>query len=143
MKLDSKIINILKKDVARARSKGEIPVSAVVIDQSGRIISHAYNNRQRSCNVLGHAEILAILKAERKIKDWRLDGYKMIVVLEPCNMCSMIISKCRIDEVFYFVSQRNHEGFDDFNINKKMIKDYDDEKDYFSNLLISFFNNMR
>ncbi len=143
MKLDNKVIDILINDAKKAYKKGEIPVSAVIVDQAGKIVSHAYNNRQNSFNVLGHAEIVAILKAEKKIKDWRLDGYKMVVVLEPCDMCSMVISKCRIDEVYYFVLQKSQDVINDFNINKKVIDGYKDEKVLLENMLLNFFNNMR
>ena len=143
MKLDNKVIDILINDAIKAYKKGEIPVSAVIVDKAGKIVSHAYNNRQNSFNVLGHAEIVAILKAEKKIKDWRLDGYKMVVVLEPCDMCSMVISKCRIDEVYYFVLQKSQDVINDFNINKKVIDGYKDEKVLLENMLLNFFNNMR
>lgn len=143
MKLDKKAIDVLISDANKAKRRGEIPVSAIILDQSGKIVSHACNSRQKGYNVLGHAEIGAILKAEKKIHDWRLDGYKMIVVLEPCDMCSMIISKCRIDEVFYFISQKNGDQFNDFGIKKLLIDGYDNEKNLFENLLLNFFNNMR
>ncbi len=143
MKLDEKVLNILIKDAEQARKKGEIPVSAVILDQGGHIVSHACNNRQRSFNVLGHAEIIAILKAEKKLKDWRLDGYKMVVVLEPCDMCSMVISKSRIDEVYFFISQKNQDVSCNVEVNKKMIDGYDDQKSYFEGMLLNFFNNMR
>ena len=143
MKLDKNVIDVLINDANKAKRKGEVPVSAIILDQSGRIVSHACNSRQKGYNVLGHAEISAILQAEKKIHDWRLNGYKMIVVLEPCDMCSMIISKCRIDEVFYFIPQKNVDQFNDFDIKKTLIDGYVDEKNLFENLLLNFFNNIR
>ena len=109
MNFDKKVLNILLKNAEKAYKKGEIPVSAVILDQSGKIISYSSNNRQRKCNVLGHAEINAILKAENKISDWRLDGYSMVVTLEPCNMCSVIIKESRLDKVYYFLPKKVEE----------------------------------
>lgn len=131
------------KDAYKAYKKGEIPVSALILDSDNKVISHAYNNRQKKYSVLGHAEILAILKAEQKLKDWRLDGYKMVVVLEPCDMCSMVISKCRLDEVWYFVPQKDSSVRSSIEIKKFLVRNCHGEKEKFSNLLLKFFNNMR
>lgn len=143
MKLNKNVVDQLIKGAEKAYKRGEIPVSAVILDESGKVISKACNNRQKSCNVLGHAEVLAILKAEKKIHDWRLNGYKMVVVLEPCDMCSMVISKCRLDEVLYFVAQKDDSVRSNVNIEKNLIDGYDEEKKYFSDLVLNFFNNMR
>ncbi len=143
MNIDDKVLKLLVSDAKKAAKKGEIPVSAVILDKDNNVVSHAFNKRQSGFNVLGHAEILAILKAEKRIKDWRLDGYKMVVVLEPCDMCSMVISKCRIDEIYYFIAQKNQDDLDDFGINKHFIKKYDQYRDFFEKLLVNFFYNMR
>ena len=107
MNIDIKVLDLLLKNAVKAYKKGEIPVSAVILDQNGKLISDSFNNRQNKYNVLGHAEVNAIVKAEKKIKDWRLDGYYMIVTLEPCNMCSMIIKECRLDKVYYFLPKKS------------------------------------
>lgn len=127
----------------KAYRNGEIPVSAVIIDQKGKVISSAFNNRQKKANVLGHAEILAILKAEKKNKDWRLNGYKMVVSLEPCDMCSMIIKEARLDEVYYFIPKKIHDFDNIISVNKFQINGYDDYKKKFKDLLTSFFDNKR
>lgn len=130
------------KMAKKAYKKGEIPVSAVIVDKNGRLVSGAFNNRQSSCNVLGHAEILAILKAERKNRDWRLDGYSMIVSLEPCDMCSMIIKESRLNNVYYFVPKKSESNLDVF-IQKSEIVGYEEYKEQFKDLLTSFFDNKR
>ena len=143
MNLDKKVLDLLLKNAEKAYKKGEIPVSAVILDQSGKIISYSNNDRQRKCNVLGHAEINAILKAEKKIQDWRLDGYCMIVTLEPCNMCSVIIKESRLDEVYYFLPKKNDDISWEININKVQIKEYKEYTSKFKQLLTDFFNNKR
>lgn len=142
MILNDKILNLLYKESYKALNSGEIPVSAVIVDESGKIVSFGRNNRQFKYNVLGHAEINAILKAEKKLKDWRLDGYTLIVTLEPCSMCSMVIKESRIDNVYYFLSSKNRE-VNDFGINKKKINDYPEFEAKFSELLTVFFNDKR
>ena len=137
------VLNFLKKDAKRALKRDEIPVSAVITDSDGNVISCASNNRQKSCDVLGHAEILAIKKAEKKIKDWRLTGYKMFVTLEPCNMCSVIIKECRLDHVYYFLPKKGDNIKDILDINKSQIEGYEEAKRYFNDLLTFFFENRR
>lgn len=143
MNLDIKVVEKMLYLAKKAYKNGEIPVSAVIVDQNCNVVSYAFNNRQKNRNVLGHAEILAILKAEKKIKDWRLDGYKMIVSLEPCDMCSMIIKESRLDEVFYFVSKKNNDFESMFSVNKSELSGYDEYKKEFRILLTSFFDNRR
>ena len=136
-------MEILLKKARKALKKGEIPVSAVIIDQYGNVISSAFNTRQNSFNVMGHAEINAILKAEKKIRDWRLDGYSMIVTLEPCNMCSMIISECRLDKVYYFLPNNKENISREILVDKEQIISYDEYTIEFKKLLTFFFDNKR
>ena len=143
MDIDKKVLDLLLKNVKKAYKKGEIPVSAVILDQSGNVISSSFNDRQKKCNVLGHAEINAILKAEKKIRDWRLDGYSMIVTLEPCNMCSMIIKESRLDKVYYFLPKKSDNDSWEINIEKEQIDNYVEYTNSFKHLLTDFFNNKR
>ena len=143
MKIDMKVLDLLLKNAKKAFNEGEIPVSAVILDSNGNVISSSYNNRQNSCNVLGHAEVLAILKAEKKLKDWRLDGYSMFVSLEPCDMCSMVIKESRLDKVYYFLSKKSDKSDINIDVNKLIIDDYPEYTEKFRVLLTSFFDNKR
>lgn len=95
-----KINKLLIKEAKRAFNANEIPVGAVVV-KDNKIISSAHNVRQTKCDVTGHAEVKAIIKAAKKQKDWRLDGYELYVTLEPCVMCQKIIEESRINKVYY------------------------------------------
>ena len=55
-----------------------------------------------------HAEILAITKATKKLKNWRLNGCEMYVTLQPCSMCVSAIELSRIDKV-YFLTPKDKE----------------------------------
>lgn len=96
--------DVAYKEAVKAYKKREIPVGAVIV-KNGVIIAKSHNNRQKKHNVLGHAEINVILKAEKKLKDWRLDGCTMYVTLEPCDMCKTIIKESRIDKVFFLMNK--------------------------------------
>ena len=93
-------MNIAYKEALKAYKKKEIPVGAIIV-KNNKIISKAHNDRQKRFNILGHAQIKSILKAEKKLKDWRLDDCEMYVTLNPCKMCKMLISESRLKKVIY------------------------------------------
>ena len=102
-------MQIAYNEAIKAYKKHEIPVGTVIV-KNNKVIAKSHNNRQYKYNVLGHAEINAILKAEKKLKDWRLDGCTMYVTLAPCQMCQMIINESRIDKVYYLLNQKNQNN---------------------------------
>lgn len=105
----NKYMQIAYNEAIKAYKKNEIPVGAVIV-KNNKVIAKSHNNRQYKYNVLGHAEINAILKSEKKLKDWRLDGCTMFVTLAPCQMCQMIINESRIDKVYYLLEQKNQNN---------------------------------
>ena len=84
-----------------ARKKGEVPVGAVVVLESGKIVGKGFNLRESKRNALFHAEIIAINKACKKMKDWRLDGATLYVTLEPCMMCLGAALNARIKRIVF------------------------------------------
>ena len=102
-KIEVKLLKLLNK----ASKSREVPVAAI-IEKDGKIISCGFNKRVKNHDVTSHAEIIAIRKAEKKIKDWRLNGYNLHVTLEPCSMCKCIIKESRLDNCFYYVNKQNN-----------------------------------
>lgn len=86
------------KQAGKAGEIGEVPIGCVIVWE-GKIIARGYNQRNKRKSTLGHAEILAIEKASRKLQDWRLEGCVMYVTLEPCPMCAGAIVQARIPKV--------------------------------------------
>lgn len=84
-----------------ALKKDEVPIGAIVVDPSGVIVARAYNRVHKTKCQTEHAEIRAINRACKKLGDWRLDGYKIYVTLEPCLMCYGLIRLCRISTLVY------------------------------------------
>lgn len=132
---------IALREAFKASKKNEVPVGAVIV-KNGKVIAKAHNNRQKKGNVLGHAEVLCILKAEKKINDWRLNGCDLYVTLEPCKMCSDIIIESRIDHVFYIEKQNFQQNkqekinFIQTNVSKSVYFNYKE-------LLENFFKKLR
>ena len=92
----------------KAYKKDEVPIGAVVVRQ-GKIIAKAFNKREHSNDATAHAEILAIKKACKKMRDFRLIGCDMYVTLEPCAMCMGAILNSRIENL-YFGAYANKEN---------------------------------
>jgi tRNA(adenine34) deaminase len=89
-------------DLARtAMASGEVPVGAVILDETGVVISTGANTRERDHDPLGHAEVNAIREATRLRGDWRLEGCTLVVTLEPCVMCAGAILAARIPKVVF------------------------------------------
>ena len=125
----NKLINIAIKN-------DEVPVAALII-QNNKIIAKAYNKVNKTNNILDHAEILAIKKASKKIKNWRLNNCDLYVTLEPCSMCKEIIKKSRINNIYYFIKQNENKTESDANYQ------YISINNDFSNKLSTFFKNKR
>lgn len=83
-----------------AFNKDEVPVGAVIV-KDGKIIAEGYNKRERKQNALLHAEVVAINKACKKLKSFRLNDCELYVTLEPCPMCAGAIINARIGKVFF------------------------------------------
>ena len=89
---------------AEAGSRGEIPVGAVVVEETpegSRIVAEDANFKELSGDPLGHAEVLAIRKASEELGRWRLSGCTLYVTLEPCTMCAGAIIHSRVDRVVF------------------------------------------
>ncbi len=104
-----RIMAIAYKEAKKAYKKGEVPVGAVIVDENETVIAKAYNRRMKNNDILGHAEIEAIRKAGKKKKNWRLDGCKIFVTMEPCLMCTGAIIQSRIKSIYFGVEATNRE----------------------------------
>ena len=100
--MNNKIVKELDKLSTKAFLLDEIPVGAVVV-KDNKIVGKGYNNRQSKRLVTGHAEIMAINNAAKKLGDWRLDDCVLYVTLKPCKMCEEVIKNSRIKKVYYLV----------------------------------------
>jgi len=84
-----------------ALGTGDVPVGAVVLDDSGTVIARGRNRREADGDPTAHAEIVAIRAAARSVGDWRLDGLTLVVTLEPCTMCAGAITAARLSRVVF------------------------------------------
>lgn len=89
-------------DVAeQAASRGDVPIGAVVLDSSGRVVGVGGNERELTGDPLAHAEIVALRAAAATLGGWRLDGCTIVVTLEPCTMCAGAIAQARVERLVF------------------------------------------
>ena len=100
MTRETKFMRAAIKEGLKARSKDEVPIGAVLV-MGDKIIARGHNLTESAQIATRHAEIIAIEKACKKLKSWRLDGAELFVTLEPCAMCAGAIANARIKKVFF------------------------------------------
>ena len=88
------------KEAKKAELLDEVPIGCVIV-KDNKIISRGHNIRESKNNPIGHAEIIAITKASKKLNSWRLNDCELYVTIEPCIMCSGAIIQSRIKAVYY------------------------------------------
>ena len=140
-------MKIAFKEAVKARDIDEVPIGAVIV-KDNKVIAKGHNVRETKLDPLGHAELVAIKKAAKKLGDWQLVGCDLYVTIEPCIMCSGAIIQSRIARVIYGADDIKGGGFgssinvlDAKNINhspeviKGVMKDECSKiiKDYFKN----------
>ena len=84
-----------------AFSLGEVPVGAVIVNSENKIIAKAHNVKESNNDPCGHAEILVIREAAKKMENWRLTGCRLYVTLEPCVMCMGAIVQSRLETLVF------------------------------------------
>ena len=88
-------------EAAQAYALGEVPIGAVLVDETGEIVARGHNLRERDHDATAHAEMIAIRAACERLGRWRLSGLTLYVTIEPCPMCAGAIVMSRVDRVVY------------------------------------------
>ena len=135
--MEKKYIELVLKEAKKAYNSGEVPVGAIII-KNNKIIAKAHNIVEKKKNSIMHAEIIAITKASKKIRNWRLNNCDMYVSLEPCDMCKAAILLSRINKVYYLVKKDKN-----ININKNKFIYLSNYEKKSLNLIQDFFKNRR
>jgi tRNA(adenine34) deaminase len=88
-------------EARRAHESGDVPIGAVVLDETGSVIGRGRNVRERDADPTGHAELVAIRRAAQAMGEWRLAGCTLVVTLEPCTMCAGAAVLSRLDRLVF------------------------------------------
>jgi len=88
-------------EAKKAKKHDEVPVGAIVVDPTGKVIGQGHNCPISENDPTSHAEIKAIRSACRRINNDRLAGTTLYVTIEPCIMCMGAIIHARIQRLVF------------------------------------------
>lgn len=83
--------------------EGGQPFGAVLV-KDGVIVAEGVNELHRAYDVSGHAELLAVRRAQAKLQTHDLSGHVMYASGEPCPMCLAAMYFAGVSEVVYGAS---------------------------------------
>lgn len=83
--------------------EGGQPFGAVLV-KDDVIVAEGVNELHTTHDVSGHAELLAIRRAQAKLQTDNLSGYTMYASGEPCAMCLTAMYFVGIEQVYYCAS---------------------------------------
>jgi len=84
-----------------AQEQGEVPVGAVIVDETGTILAEAGNRSIVDRDPTGHAEMVALRAAGKRIANYRLLNTTLYVTVEPCAMCAGAMIHARIKRLVF------------------------------------------
>lgn len=137
--MNNKIYEELIKLSNKSLKYSDVPVGAVIV-KNGKIISKGYNKRERNKKIISHAEIDAILKANKKLRSYFLYNCDLYVTLKPCDMCKKVINNSRINNVFYLLEKPDNKK--EYNKTIYIYQQNEYSKKY-QKILQDFFNKLR
>jgi tRNA(adenine34) deaminase len=97
---DENFMDIAIEEALLASAKGEVPIGAVVT-LGDNILARSHNNAISMNDPSAHAEILAIRRAAKMLRNYRLVGATLYVTLEPCVMCAGAIIQARVQRIVF------------------------------------------
>ena len=137
------------KEAQKAYDELEIPVGAIIV-KDGKVIAKAYNEKEKKQDTTKHAEILAIQRASKKLKSWRLYDCDMYVTLEPCSMCAGALIKSRIRKIYIGAMDEKTGScgsvlnlLKDYKFNHNVYMEYGVCKEECEKILKDFFKELR
>ncbi|MDR2827977.1 MAG: nucleoside deaminase [Acholeplasmatales bacterium] len=137
---DSFYMSLALNEAKKAYKKNEVPVGCVIV-KDNKVIAASHNKKEKKNIILAHAEILAIIKASKKLHTWRLENCILYVTLEPCAMCMAAISQSRVKKII--ISSKNNKKLEEYDIIDSITKDYGILESESSQLLKTFFQSLR
>lgn len=87
-------------EARKSERRGEVPIGAVLV-KDGKKIAAAHNRPIGMRDPSGHAEILCLRRAARRLKNYRLTDTILYVTLEPCAMCAGALIWARVAKVVF------------------------------------------
>jgi tRNA(adenine34) deaminase len=101
MKADPSPMALALAEAEAAAHRGEVPVGAVVVDRSGKVLAAAGNRVEADRDPTAHAEILTLRAAAARLRAKYLTECDLYVTLEPCAMCAAAIGFARLRRLYF------------------------------------------
>ncbi len=97
---DIDFMRLALEQAAVAKSRGEIPVGAVLV-RGDEVIASGANCPISTSDPTAHAEIEALRAGGRALGSYRLTDTTLYVTLEPCVMCAAAMVHARVRRVVF------------------------------------------
>ncbi len=108
--IDELFMRMALEEARKAGEREEVPVGAVIIDENQNVLAVAGNNTIGESDPAGHAEMVAMRTAGKKIGNYRLLNTSIYVTIEPCVMCAGTMIHARIGRLIYGASDPKAGG---------------------------------
>ncbi|XBC39952.1 MAG: tRNA adenosine(34) deaminase TadA [Buchnera aphidicola (Chaetogeoica yunlongensis)] len=109
---------------------GDVPVGSVLV-LDNTIIGTGINSSILNSDPTAHAEILALRKGAKYLKNYRLLNSTLYVTLEPCCMCYGAIFHSRISRLVFGTRYKNSKKY------MMCCKNYIVYKNFFKNFSVT------
>jgi tRNA(adenine34) deaminase len=96
-----KYMALALKEAKKAGQMDEVPIGAVLVSDSGDLLSVSRNMTIASADPTAHAEILALQEGSRNLSNYRLLDTVLYVTVEPCIMCMGAILHARVSKLVF------------------------------------------
>ncbi len=88
------------KEAMKSLEHSDVPIGCIIV-KDNKIIGKGHNTRYIDNSTMGHAEINAIIAANKVLNNWVLEDCELYVTIEPCQMCTGAIIQARIKKVYF------------------------------------------
>jgi tRNA(adenine34) deaminase len=100
--IDARFMEIALKHAESAAAKGQTPCGAAILDRDGQLVGEGHNTVRADRDPTAHGEVVAIRDAWRRVGDReRLRGGTVYSTIEPCLLCSFVITQLGFRRVVF------------------------------------------
>lgn len=129
--LNQKFMLLAIKEAKRGVEKKHGGPFGAVIVKDEKIIAKAHNHVFVKNDPTAHAEIEAIRKASKKLKNYDMSGCEIYSTTEPCPMCYTALHWAKIGTIYFGTKTADTAklGFHELNISDQTLKELGHDKE--------------